>query len=343
MPVTKKRGAIFAIYADSPVQSTTANTISHSTPSRPSSGPVLSPTKKQQHSTSKIAAAGSSKSVIRPRKALSLVQSKSLAGTGKPGQGADPKGQSTLASEKVVASAPKRGSIVVHADKDENAPARSEPSVNPKSTAKVTTTTKTTKRQIEVLSCPPSPPIQQPSSTISNTGSIGARSPKKSRSIRPTVDSTKTTIRAKRSSVPALPQSPSDPTSFPTQLQAHAEVEVDKENVSPLDSPASRTRSTTRRPTTSAIDVFADPEERTLASPIARKATNATKARLAVLGEGKPGKSKALGAKRAPLGLGVLSVKVLGDVSEAYGAIGDEPEGFKVSPNPTLSGRSRGS
>jgi hypothetical protein len=104
----------------------------------------------------------------------------------------------------------------------------------------------------------------------------------------------------------------------------------DKENADPaitsrtlLDSPASRTRSKTR--TSLSNPRTADQGLSPSASRSRARVSTTTKsssAAKAILGDGR----QALG-----------DVFVLGDVSEAYGAVGAEPEGFKVCPQPTSS------
>ena len=360
MPVTKKKGAIFAIYADSPVQSTSTVHVASSRPRRvtkdvstaldtPTIGAkherILSPIKR----TTKAAPL-----VSRPRRALGVkaplpageasdsLKSQQVIEKGK-GKAKMMIGEDENA---VGAKAVRAGALSADMSMKESQSKR--PSVNAKSTNQPLMPKSTsTKRLFEVLSGPSSPtrsttplgPVDNatrgdatlgPGPSAESRGVPRLSSAKKSRPAPSTAIAQASTSSATRTSISNGASSSQHTARITASTSVKSKSKLfsvfadteDKENDAPaptstvrggrssvLDSPASRTRSKTGPTTIEPI-----------VSPMASRGTPKQIQREASKSGGKAAPRRALG-----------DVFVLGDVSEAYGATGEEPEGFKVS------------
>lgn len=323
MPVTKKRGAIFAIYADSPVQSTSPTTAS-------TARPGASPTKKSIPPVSlgkpldkgKATNAGAVNNA-RSRRALGVVQARMTSAM---------LAASTFTSEDKKGKGKATGN---DSDNLENSTAvnvlvKNRASVNPKPTTGLSLAlppSRSAKRLNEVLSSGPSSPVHSvfagktttdpndpfTASTTRNTGTgTGTTAITPTRTLR-------TPAKKPRPAPTTLTQRPrpsrtitDDSTGSNAGVGGGVGVEDKENDPSILDSPASRTRSKTTASASAAVAV-----------------SSATDARV-VLGEtgvkAKKGREKTTHKYKARAGFSVLM-----DASEAYGADGTEPEGFKVS------------
>ncbi|RSH91213.1 hypothetical protein EHS25_009512 [Saitozyma podzolica] len=297
MPVTKKKGAIFAIYADSPGRdpsgpsdATNPELRSRSPSKRPSAGGVPGQTVQTGQAS---------------RKALSSVQPRSIGFPSAPSSALKPKsttadGNTALDSDFPLKPTPKPvGAVGSTNPKPLATSRRSNPPPPPK--------TAPSKRQLEIFSSPSAPQPQPQQQSITS-----------SRPIPPTSHTTSTG--ASTSAFSSTSHQPVSPAKRTRSSPTTAEVQYDKENHPPsaLDSPASRTRSRTRLPL-SAVP----------ASPAV-----ATKNRLIAKADGKLSSSPKKSALKAGTnGLKAREVRADGplvDVSEAYGASGAEPDGFKT-------------
>jgi len=276
MPITNKKGAIFAIYADSPSHPTTSS----SRLATQSDSPVKRPTS---------------------RKALTAIQPKVIKGFPSSSAKSDsnekgkttPKSSSTSVNPKPVqprVSSASRRQVPVP-------PPRSAPS----------------KRQLEIFS----------SSSVSSPPLVSHPSP--SAASRPAANGSSAETPAKRGRL--------------TPVQSR----VDKENQPPLsasDSPASRTRARTRARADSLVGdergTLTLRKGRAIATLLAEE--NAAGSSMSITGivVGFEQRSPETSGRRRSEGKGKggsgLEVRPLADVSEAYGASGAEPEGFRDVP-----------
>lgn len=359
MPVTKKKGAIFAIYADSPVQSTSTSAASASTHTTVSIGAgagIKGTREKHERVLSPIKKTGKPQPLAsKPRRALEVKTAGSLGG----GKADDKKARITDAAgleegdSKAEAKKGQQNANRTSAGLSRAAGGHghgSRASVNPKPTFQpmmLKSKSTSSKRLFEVLSGASSPTrsntplpsdteeassnsIKAQTAPRAGTSRTGKSPAKKSRSevnstlgqaVRTSTNITRTRISATTTS--ALTGDASTSTARTTRTKSklfdvYADTEqADKENTEPthsssmLDSPASRTRSKTQTSVTTAPEHAVSPSTtRSRAVPQAKQAGSAKKA----------------APRRRALG----DVFVLGDVSQAYGASGEEPEGFKV-------------
>lgn len=296
MPVTKKRGAIFAIYADSPVK----------TP--PRAGASAAPGKSAQLSARATALSGSPSKLHTavPRRALAAIQPSRLqvlipepSANGENAKIAKPEKSGKNANHE-------RGALIEKSSKISVPPLRT-------SSALKSTSSKTvSKRQFEIFT-PPSPEAKP---------SALSPSPKRPAAVvRP----------AAKSAASGSKPPPSPPKRLrcgPSEDKNEEEGQDDfKENCPPIsgvDSPASRTRSRTTAP------ALAQSRPRHSKAPVMRDLQAED-----VLREGQPfvGDGRGtLSLKKGRSAAGVLARALpLSDISRQYGATGIEPQGFKVS------------
>ena len=279
MPVTKKKGAIFAIYADSPEKST-----------------AKAPTATAQVKTSPTKRSISTTKPAVPRRALATIQPSSVKAPLRALDGK--KAVNTVLDEK-----PKPKAIKTPLGESING---KQNIVSTRSSSSSTTATRpklsaptAVKRQIQVLSSPPPNKDTFPVQITANTRTLAPRLHSPTRSGASPPKRSRTT---------------------PKKSAFTVYISPEKENVPPPDSPASRTRSRTRAALSQQLEVELINER--ASSSISFEAAM-KRGRVS----GPMVKSTKTNSKAAP----VRADKVLADVSEAYGASGIEPEGFRTA------------
>ncbi|XAO24121.1 hypothetical protein I312_102911 [Cryptococcus bacillisporus CA1280] len=325
MPVTKKKGAVFAIYTDSPDRTS-------------------QPLSKQPTRTSPRRSTNTS------RKALTSLQPKSLV---PPSSRALSLKQSAVLKHKPQSDAPvkskSKSTIQIYTDP--------EPS-KPKSSGVIGATA--IKRRVPTSTLVASQPLPVPAS-IKRTRDLLSPLPifldsqeNEGASCRPTTRSVTGRSPAKRGRT-VLSAVESSPAILSSASRRKKEVTMNKENSAPPTllfddfegSPATRTRSKVRNMpfefsvTLSPLNFRDTPQQRRrtkvehllVGNPAL--GVNATRrdAVEEMIDHGSPtaektGGGKPLGGKTRGKGIAVRSDAILADVSEAYGAKGDAPEGF---------------
>ncbi|ORX39733.1 hypothetical protein BD324DRAFT_614779 [Kockovaella imperatae] len=239
MPVTKKKGAIFAIYADSPVASNEAGT----------SQSVVSPTKRSlRQASSTLKSHPKSNSTLPPlsgstgRKALSALQASAV----KPQIGfssvqpSDDKVNASAIDKPKVPINPKQSTTTTAISTSTNTTTtttasslKPSGSIRKSGSSKKTTASATSKRQFDAFPSPPDTAV----STFPQPD-LPSQLGDKSASV----------VRFKENAASNASKSYESPMKR-GKLSTPSSSTRDKENVAPsvLDSPASRTRSKTRR------------------------------------------------------------------------------------------------
>lgn len=269
MPLTKKKGAIFAIYADTPPRAGSSSTASSSLPASPSATPASAHTERKP-SRPALAA-------LEPAPTKSATRTKGFP--------------SSSTSESSGPSKTRRAVSPLPSS-----------SRNPTASGASTSSTGRRTRKLEVFSDPDPAPSKAGTRTLEPSKPLPSALQPKPLSA---ASSSKPTSKdgSKEKSKPLAPKSSSSSAALKVK---RARSPIDKENLP--DSPASRTRSKAR-----------------LASAALQQSENTSQSLQAKLAAA----AKKPTAKKTQKAFTVFADNALADVSEAYGASGEEPAGFR--------------